>query len=550
MKRPFVNARSIALFAGLGLVALAIAGCGGDDGGPNPPPCEGAHCDPQVLMQALADSLENIPDDADRDDIRALDFSDIRDGFDAILAAEPNNRLAHLGSGILDVLELNYDADLWSFIDDVADYGDEWDWDWDWGNDWGGPVGPPGGLAAGGLHLPGRSPILRNQFTLLATAPRAFMQRAASPIPANLTIARLQDLLLNAAIPALSSAINHFEAAENGEDLPFQIALEDETNELDMGEIYFFHAATVAARAAFRIATAYDVSLPGPDGSYSWLDDIQGIERCGYESFFEVEGDSSTYVQRWHWSRGQTAADSLGLSILRYNLENRSGFLEETEGGMASAFADIQYVRDLVALAVESIREESDGQANDVIRIQDLTDIDDDIDSDSHRPTFAENFHTIEDVLEWVDTVLSGPYQVHEEGGNGMIDLTVDLKAFFDNAPSDWKALLPYHQWRNPSDWTYLSDPPGHTNDNPWSHSYSATDCDGNQEQRDDVAATRTEYWWYDLRDPIDFLDGPGGNAINLDDVGGFPYMEDYTFGGLFPGMNRDDWVTVFENAG
>ena len=51
--------------------------------------------------------------------------------------------------------------------------------------------------------------------------------------------------------------------------------------------------------------------------------------------------------------------------------------------------------------------------------------------------------------------------------------------------------------------------------------------------------------WKFDTRDILVPLDGPNGDPIDLDIV--FPYFPDYTFKGLFPGMNSHaDWQALY----
>jgi len=43
--------------------------------------------------------------------------------------------------------------------------------------------------------------------------------------------------------------------------------------------------------------------------------------------------------------------------------------------------------------------------------------------------------------------------------------------------------------------------------------------------------------------DPVVFLDGPGGNEIDPDEV--MPYFPDYTFNGIFPDMTRQKMIDL-----
>ncbi|HMB68499.1 MAG TPA: hypothetical protein VKU85_04285, partial [bacterium] len=351
--------RSLFFLAATGLLVVA-SGCGDDDGGSGPgvSPCDGADDCAATYFQALSDSLAAIPDNADEDTIRALRFPDIRAGFDAILAADPGDRIAHLGSGILDILELNHSPDLWAFVDSLSDYADEQE-----------ASAAPGIGPAGGLFLHPGSPILRNQFTILATAPRDILRRAALAVPSNLSVANLQSVFETEVIPALSSAIGHFEQAEADGGPTIPVTVDDETHEIDLGEILVFHAATLAARAGFRIATAYDLDLPGPSGDYSWIEGMIDIERCQAWSYFQPKGADEyrrvvvSYDDDGH--PADAAAESVAVSIVQYNLESRAGFLTQRSGGMAQAWSDLQTLRDLLEQANASIQAETDDQMDD-----------------------------------------------------------------------------------------------------------------------------------------------------------------------------------------
>jgi hypothetical protein len=516
------------------LLALA-AGCGSSSnptGNNNTPPP-----DVDALFQALSDSLAAIPDHPSTDFVKNIRYPGIRTGFDAVLAADPTNRKGHLGSALLDLIEVNYNARLWAFVDSLQNYGDD----------------GTARVAIPGIHFRRDSPILGNQFTLLATAPRELMRQALTVIPSNLTVAEFQQILETVVIPALTSALNHLNVADGGGGSmdPIHVQVEDESTEIDMGELLFFHAATHAARAAFRIATAYDFGLPGPDGTYGWVDDERAFDGCHDINHFEpIGGGSPNYrAVRIHYSHAhyQAAADSLLFSVLQWNLEHRPAFLAQRNGGMSAAFDDVSAARDLIAAAVTAIHAESDDQTDDIVKIVNLTDIDSDIATANDKPNFATNFTTIEDVLGWVGQVLTGPYDVDEDGSSGPIQFTVDLSTFFHAAPTDWKALLPYHTFKDPDTW--LSDDlksqydEAVTPGTPWYLYY----CDGTWEMRVDVAEYHHEERDVSA-DPVEFTNELG-MPIDLG-TAKIPYLPDYTLGGLFPGADRDKWLEIYTNSG
>jgi hypothetical protein len=489
-------------------------------------------------MQALADSLGNLMGDAEPAYYKSIRYSAIRHGMDQALAAHPACRPAHLGSALLDVIGLNYDPELWSLIDSLLAYTDD-------------EASPPVPRAAspsyrkGGIFLRRGSPILGNQFTLLATAPRELLRMASRPIPSNLSVMRLQKVIDDVVLPALNSAIAHMEKAEAGGGPILLLKVEDEYVEIDLGEVYFFDASLRAARAGFLIMNSYDLDLPGPDGTYHWVDEIRDIESTVCDQRAEVRPiAASPYYQVVQYSSNdeEMAGDSVLAAVAEYNLMQRPAFLRARVDRMSNALQDLQTLRYKLELGVTAIRAEDDPQEDDVIRIADLIDTDSEIRSWT-RPQFAANFTSIEDVLGWVETVLSGTYHVSESGDCGPIEVDVNLSAFFNNAPPDWRSLLPYYRFKPRNEW--IARTTGYT------YGYDVVPggavcfgtCGGGYLCRYDIARYDYVSSWGDC-EPIEFLDGPDGNPIDLGVVK-VPYLPDYTLAGLLPNATRATWLAV-----
>lgn len=531
MKLPFLRFLSATLLASL--LALAF-GCG--DSGTNVDGHDMTSAD--SLFQALSDSLAAIPKDPSTAFVKSIRYTDIRNGFNTVLAFEPGNRKAHLGSALLDLIEINYNSRLWAFIDSVDTYGDG-----------------TARSAIPGIHFRRGSPILGNQFALLATAPRELLRQTIQGIPDNLTVAEVQGILRDVVLPALNSALGHLDAADGGGGNmePIYVNVEDETDEIDMGEVLFFHAATYAARAGLRMLTAYDFSLPGDDLTYGWIDNMRDLDGCSSPGMFEEIGTSGDWraIHRYYFDRApyQASEDSVIVAVAKWNLENRAAFLTQSYGGMSEAFDDLMATRDYVAAAVAAIRGETDadGQENDIIKLSQLTDIDSDIANGSDKPNFAASFQTIDDVLDWLDNeVMSGQLVVSEDNDHGCpMTFTVDLPGFFHSAPTDWKTMLPYHRFEAPGDWITdeISGPPYVQ---PHTGSYGLWDCGNTYLTHDNVTEVVMEYRKVSF-DPLVFTNGSGGD-IDLD-VEKIPYLPHPDMGGLFPGATRDTWLQLVEDT-
>jgi hypothetical protein len=452
-----------------------------------------------------------------------------------------SSRVAHLGSALLDIIEINYDAELWEMIDSLDAYANN-------DKDAVEPP-PPGGTLTGGIYFRPGSPILRNQFTLLATAPREYARWNLNGIPGNLTLVHLQEIINDLVLPTINRAIDHLAAAELGGGPRIDMIVDDEHYEIDLGEILFFDASLYAARAGFQIATAYDFDLFGPDDTYGWIDEIRDLEseRLRYGRIEENADPPYDRLVRETWDSEDAEGESIAVAILQHNLENDTGFLDRRDGRMSDAYDDLKTVRDKLEQAVAAIRAEEDGQEDDIVKIANLVDLDEEIDEARDKPRFAENFTTVEDVLEWVETVMTGTYHVSEEGDHGDVEIDVNLSALFTNAPSNWTEFLPYYRFKPREDWIdwemdYWGWPA-----NP-EHEYCYDDVDGVEHCRDGIGFVEYRDYYAEI-DPIELLDGPDGDPIDLDDEK-IPYFEDYTFGGLFPDSDRQSWLDLGETAG
>ena len=160
-------------------------------------------------------------------------------------------------------------------------------------------------------------------------------------------------------------------------------------------------------------------------------------------------------------------------------------------------------------------------------------------------PDWVGTIETLSDVIDWVEEILSGPYTVPlEMPDETTFDLTVNISALFLTPVADWKTKLPYMEWLD------LEEYAEHDELDVWgpyywnpANPYEALVNGVEMSYNNIVAYYQVEDDW-DTDMPVVFLDGPDGDAIESSEI---PYFPDYTMGGLFPGMTRDDWLTLVE---
>jgi hypothetical protein len=511
-----------------------VAGCGNDgDGGGTTAPTDRSEgnqlaregfdllADAAIELQGVDLDDPTGPDDVFPEE----DYDTIMGKFQEAIAVDAVNPMAHLGIAVLEIFSINYDEDLWDFYGDL--------------------VGEP---------LSGR--ILNNEITFLAQAPELYLRCGqgilAAPAEA-VTFARFQQLIESSVLPKLSNALSHLgHAISLADSEAIMVYTGEEWAEIDCGEIYALRASVNLVAAAFRMMTIYDVDVLGRDGTYAWVADVGDYydwfdfgdgptdpwgESADDYRVGDVSGDNWLYLV---YRDSNVRADSILASVVNYNLEERSGFLEVRSS--AAPLYLLQHIEDAIHDiddGVDYIMSESDDQSNDVIKQVFITEINDDIaDHDPDDPPFMQEWDDIHDVTSWLEGLFTGPYTFDIDG----IEVSVNLASLVSGGFGDLKAFLPYYEWLDESDWitcSYLSmddydnwDPSGDFGFTYRGEYVELTDIDHIVEYHLSCDMT-----------PLVLLDGPGGDPIYDE----FPYFEDYTFGGLFPGMTRETLMELLE---
>jgi hypothetical protein len=238
------------------------------------------------------------------------------------------------------------------------------------------------------------------------------------------TVRDLQRIIEETFIPAVDYALARLAVVEDDPDFQFIITpelqgdAEEDSLDLDLGEVYILDAQLRTLKAFLLVATAYNLDFD-ENGSYDFLQ----------EEFSDAE-------------------------ILRQlmRVDQDSDFLTlRSSDGMLPAGLNVLSALEKLEASVAFIRAEEDDQRDDLIRQRDLEDLDAEIDLSDQAdvPDFLRDVDGIEQALSKLREVLSGPVDIDADfDGDGEEEiLTVNLSAFFYAPVQDLKKLLPYHKW-------------------------------------------------------------------------------------------------------
>jgi len=530
------------------VLAVGLWGCGGDDDGGTPvdpvTPEEEAAANElatEAMTSLMDDMDEAMPDGPDPEAIMELEVEGYLEDVDDALALDPNCANAHFLGAFLEFIVMAQDEELQAW---VLEAGDEF------GDLMGGmPISPlpqtsllRGGLLGRSFEIMHRAP--------LALVPSAREIRLANGDKEAIPLIRtLQSIIRNRTLPSTDRIVGHLNAVESHAGWQFTVIDEGDTTELDLGEVYVLDAVVRALRAGLQVATAYDVE-PAPDGDYSWIASMRPI--IGYTSY-EVRtgtaaGDTLVLIddEELEIDRQEVFVNGLegllapGSSFLKLWTSPWSGAT-----AMQAGYNEMDLLLSRLESAYDFIQGESDDQSDDIISQMLIEELDAAVaEIGADLPEWIGTWETIPDVIAWVEDIMSGPYTIPIElNETDSYDLTVDISALFLEPVADWKTKLPYHEFLEREAWaTFIGDyvygPYGGYDPDV---TYTFT-IDGEDVDFTDVGYVMYLESEWESDAPLVFLDGPGGDEIAS---GEFPYFPDYTFGGLFPSMNRSGWLTL-----
>ncbi|UCH85178.1 MAG: hypothetical protein JSW50_05680 [Candidatus Latescibacterota bacterium] len=539
------------------IITLAAASCSDDDPVRTEPPNDVTAGDQRATeafddLQDVVASLSGMTPEQ----LRNVSFANVRNGFNDALTVDADNAIANLGLAILEILELNYDEDIWGLFDDLDEYLN-------------GPSAEP--VSPGNRHRT----LFGKQFSLVVELPLSMTIMRGTTFPTTATIGSIQNLIKTKVLPALRRSLNHLTVVERHTNPVVRIQISDEGVsewiKIDKGEIYLFDASVRALAAAFGLVIAYDMDFYGPDGTYGWVDDFLAI----HEHVYEYGEPYDPYYYRYSYTRcparevssgaaGDTlrafriynyhvaVEDSLLLAIAYYNLTSRPGFMVLKDDVFGGVHQYLMMMIDKLEASADFIRNHRQNQSEEsLIKLADLTDFDSDITNNLNDVNFARDFTKVEDMIDFFRDLLSGPYTFTEAIGSGEQDFTwqMDFSALFDNPARDLKAKLPYHMWTLPQQgpWVTMT-----SYSSTWGEPHDGSPITGfhwNGERCVEKTYNDIVYIiYYNEREyelPVEDyiqLATPTGQPLQPNE---FLHLPDYTFNGFLPGWDRAKWLEL-----
>jgi hypothetical protein len=524
------------------------------------------------LFNALRDLIGSLDSVNSPNDIKSKDFASLRDGFHTILVNENQyNMRANVGYMVSSLLALNTDTLVWRLVDSLDAYFTAID-------TMPAPAPMPKKalakkpglmqqtMAAGGVTALGKSLAAASLPGLAKLAPSVLF-------PKFITIAYIQSIAENDVLPVLDSIVAAAGRIENNLSCGLlSLPIDRDTFELDKGEIYPIDMAVHLLRACLNGFCAYEFDLYAAGTTdYSWIDTLQDAHPSTGRYIYSLLGDTLDM----NYLSDDTAMGLFLFRSIKWNMQ-RSGFLTLRGNTITRVKADLLAVPAKFKAGLAYIRSDINrNNSDDIIRLTDIAHMDNDLVDVPGRmtthgvsTTLANHFRTPEAIADFVDTLLIGPYAFDETIDSTHIAITVNLTAMLDNPVTDLRTIiLPNYKWMPDSEWTVRR------------HDYWVNPAYDNMfccNLGDSIAVNpvyidsvvsygmskccylNTYYNWTAETDsslginiPVALLDSadsliPFDQIDSLIDARTFlPYFSDYTFGGLFPLMNRQAWIDL-----
>ena len=341
---------------------------------------------------------------ADEVQLDQIDFSKADQFYQEAIAEDPKNTEAQFGAALTHLLTLTNNTELQSVQDSLNTYMENGEKD---------QVVFVGGISAGNAaKVVGKLPLMQAKMVVLALDDR-------------LTASDMQKAIEEEVIPAIDYSLERLHLVEGDSSFTFTLTPEmlgdeqENPREIDLGEAFMLDAQLRLLKGVLLVATAYDFDLD-EEGSYAFLDD-------------DTDENVLRQLER---------------------LDKTGSFLTlKSAGRMQEAKASILSAIDKMEQGLAAVRQEVDDQENDVIRKEDISDLDEELDLSDQEdlPMFFRDIRTSDDALRKAREALESQVSIEADfdGNEETPKSTVvfELGRFFDNPIRDFRTLLPYHEW-------------------------------------------------------------------------------------------------------
>ena len=390
------------------LLSVALVGCESTDEGSNANPLDfgdlpdageqeraGSRASAAAARTEMERVLTDRVYDADEIDLDLMDFGEADRLYQEAIASDPKNTEAQFGAAIAHLLALSVNEDVRAVQDSVDAYMEDDD-------------------MASAANKVARLPLIPAKMTL---------QALADP----LTVSDLQATVNEEIIPAIDYALDRLTIVEGDSEFTFVLTPammgdEDEDPlEIDLGEAYMLDAQLRLLKGVLLVTTAYDFDFD-MEGKYEWLEEYPSDEN----------------VLR---------------HLVRFDKTGTFMTLKSADS-MRNAKAEILTAIGKMETGLETIRAETDDQDDDLIRREDIEDLDAEIDLSEEgddTPLFFREIRSTDDLLSKAREALESTVEIEADfdGDEGTPKSTIvfDLGSFFDDPIEDLRALLPHHTW-------------------------------------------------------------------------------------------------------
>ncbi|MBN1309556.1 MAG: carboxypeptidase regulatory-like domain-containing protein [Chitinispirillaceae bacterium] len=533
------------------------------------------------LVDLFINRIRSIENLEGPDELKSIDFISIRNGFEAILEIDDARMKSNIGYMLSALASLNTNPKIWKIADSLDAYFDAL---YEEDDSEGEVILMKKAMKKGGVLTLGKA--------LAAKTPELLLASTQKPsFPKFLTVSYVQNLIESDMIPVLIPIARAAERVEALADASMLVTVDGDAYEIDKGEVYLFDAYVHLMQAYMYMVCAYDMDLyAAPERQdYSWIDTLVNNE-WNSRNIYSLSGDTLYEISTWE---GEKKPIQTMAGLMHYNIEERSSFLTIRRPYHANALAGLKAVPDKIKAGLASIKAETDDQENDLLRISmidsaegDMLDFSGELRDEGFSASFAENFSSIDKLMNFITELLSGPYTFDETIDAKQVTITIDLPAWFDDPVTDLRTLLPHYAWTNEAEWvkadTCSWGSPSYNRRVVYNEAAESYDTlyyfyvydqdDDSVEIRIDpslIDSTSTTDWGetiYYIGTPIRYRVSIDSSyyfdALRLADEDGavidnetidqlieqrmfFPYFDDYTFHGLFPDMTRDKWLDL-----